>query len=290
MTNKRNIESLPLGGDEQIFDGGTGTHADDGAEAREGFLKAQRVFELELSFEAFAERFNRCTPAPEHTSDLFLATACSAGVGGAAELLVRRHGRAIGTALARLQLSPTLRDEAYSKTLEIVFVGEGSGPAINGYQGRGGLAGWLKVAAVRAAHRVLRQRDTDPAGLAQREPTSVDLVDAEAVWSEQERALLDAEGAQVFRTAFRDAIDRLDPEDQRTLRLHYVDRLSIDALAELWSVHRATAARRVAKLRQGIRTEVLQRLQTDFGTSPSSVGRWVRRMQSQLSGINSALK
>lgn len=189
-----------------------------------------------------------------------------------------------------MRLSPALRDEAFSKTLEVVFVGEGSGPAIDGYQGRGSLAGWLKVAAVRAAHRVLRGRDTEPSIIARHEPTSDLIAHSRALWSEQERAVLDAEGARAFRLAFREVVESLAPDERSALRLHYADRLSIDALAELWGLHRATAARRVAKLRQRIRTEVLQRLQHEFGASPSSVGRWVRRMQSQLGRMTSLLK
>lgn len=287
MTNEFPTHGLPLDGDEQLFDRRADVHEAGATEARELFAKAQRALGLDVPFAAFAKRLDPAS-SDAHCNDLFLATACSERVEGATELLLARHGHAITAALRRMQLSTSQRDDAYSKTLEVVFVGEGGQPAIDGYRGRGSLEGWLKVSAVRAAHRVLRSPatrtiDTDP-------QWALDSATAEAVWSTQERHLLDAEGTEAFRGALRDALEALRSEERRTLRLHYVERLSIDALAQMWGTHRATAARRVAKLRQRIRDHVLEHLQAEFGSSPSSVGRWVRRMQSKLGGLTSLLR
>jgi len=262
------------------------------ADAAGWFEAASKELALPLGAEQFRAAVERAMPDADHATDLFLATACAERIDGAPEAALRRYGSVIRSTLARMGLDPNVLEEASARTLVIAFVGEGSGPAIGGYQGRGSLAGWFKVTAVRAAHRVLRERRRDTvveaAAFADSERATVATEDA--VWSPQERALLRDEGIEVFRGAVRDALGGLAVEDRTVLRLHYAERLSIDVLAQVWGVHRATAARRVARVRTSIRERVLASLQAEFGSSTTSVGRWVRQMQSRLDGLSSLLE
>ena len=289
MPDDRDTSAASFEDRNEVFDGGAVverhvSHASTAAQARGWFEAAQDELPLALSFEAFAGAVAEHEPVAEHATEFYLATACRLGVDGAPEHLLQRYGPAINAALGRMALPSGQREDAKARACEIVLVGEGSGPAIGRYRGRGSLAGWLKVATVRAAHRVLR-------GQVARTDSLEDSRGAvmTAVWSPQERALLDDEGAALFRETLREVLQGLDAEQRTMLRVHYGNRMSIDALAEMWGVHRATAARRIARLRGVIRDGVLTRLQGKLGTSPSSVGRWVRQMQSQLGGLSSLL-
>jgi RNA polymerase sigma-70 factor, ECF subfamily len=247
-------------------------------DVKNSFDAGQAAFPLrELSFASFAEQAARYTPEdrPEADLDIYLAVACTLGVTGAAEALVRRHGRSIRQALARMKLDGDRHDEAWATALRVVFVGEGSGPAIAGYRGRGSLDGWLRVTATRAAHRVLRRQA----------PTPTDDLEGEwpsEVWRPAERQLLVTECEEPFAEAMRAGIAALSPEDRRALRSHYRDGLSIDMLAESWAIHRATAARRIARARRRLREHVLRALEGRLGLSESSAVQLVRQVQSQL--------
>src|SRR5262249_39301080 len=73
-----------------------------------------------------------------------------------------------------------------------------------------------------------------------------------------------------FKAAFGDAMASLVPDDRSLLALHYVDDLSIDELAKVLGIHRATAARRVAKVREqlleGTKDRLRERLQVGVET------------------------
>lgn len=256
---------------------------------------ATRLFgqaQLALPLRAYAfEDLCRSAPDPlpddpARFMDLYLARACVEQVCGAAELLMRRHGASIRQALGRMKLTEDQRDEAQAALLRILFVGEGSGPAIAGYRGQGSLDGWVRVSATRAAHRVLRAK---VAAI----PPPVEVRDATAilggVWREPETQVLLAEFREVFAEATERALASLAAADRRALRQHYCDRLSIDVLAQAWGVHRATAARRLGRVRRALRTQVLDTLGAHFGTSHSSAARLVQRAQSQLSGARRLL-
>jgi RNA polymerase sigma-70 factor (ECF subfamily) len=55
-----------------------------------------------------------------------------------------------------------------------------------------------------------------------------------------------------FKEAFHEALASLDEKERLLLKQHAVDGLGIDALGELYGVHRATAARWVAKVREAV--------------------------------------
>ncbi len=255
-------------------------------DARLHFRAAQDEFPLPgFGFDRFVSGLDTTALPDDQTrfTDLYLARACANGVTGAHEFVMRRHGASIRQALGRMRLSDEQRDEAQAALLRILFVGEGSGPAIAGYKARGSLDGWLRVSATRAAHRVLRSSGPTTA------PLTVDESTFQGVWRQPEARVLLEEFREVFRDATAAALAQLSAPDRRALRQHYGDPLSIDVLAQAWGVHRATAARRVGRVRVQLRTAVLNALGAHFGTSNSSAARLVQRAQSQLSGAGRLL-
>ena len=55
-----------------------------------------------------------------------------------------------------------------------------------------------------------------------------------------------------FKAAFVAAIAELTPRARTLLRYHLIDRLSIDKIAAIYDVHRATAARQLAKAKETV--------------------------------------
>lgn len=72
-----------------------------------------------------------------------------------------------------------------------------------------------------------------------------------------------------FKRAFHAAVEALDDRERLLLRQHALDGLSIDQLAALHGVHRATAARQVQAARQSVlaatQRELIRRLRLARG-------------------------
>ncbi len=239
---------------------------------RRWFEAHQREYPIGgLGFEAF---LNTASPENEARSlDLYLVQGCLRGDKTAPKHLLTRHRTTIDAALRRLRMPPDRAEEVRSTFYEILFVGEAGTPALARYGGHGSLDGWLRVAVSRSAHRLLRKTDR------------LELADPESfmqVWHEPERDALTHECKGAFRQAMTHAVSELSADERDALTEHYLRGLSIDALAQVWGVHRATAARRLARLRWKLRERVLAALETAMGVTPSSALRMVRGVQSQL--------
>ncbi|MCR9162578.1 MAG: RNA polymerase sigma factor [Nannocystaceae bacterium] len=243
---------------------------------RRWFAAHQRDYPISgFEFEAYLDGLTSLDTAPDETRslDMYLVVGWRQGGEEAAKHLLARHQATIDGALRRLRLPAHRVDEVRSTFYEILFVGEVGTPALARYGGKGSLDGWLKVMVSRSASRLLRRTER----LEFSEPESF-----MEVWHEPERDALNRECKQAFRTAMLDAIASFDAEERSALRDYYVGGLSIDALADIWGVHRATAARRLSRLRWAVRERVLDRLEAKLRVSPSSALRIARSAQSRL--------
>jgi RNA polymerase sigma-70 factor (ECF subfamily) len=131
------------------------------------------------------------------------------------------------------------------------LLADDGGARLRQYRGVGSFEAFVVTMAVRAltdAHRGPRSHgDDEPLA---RLPASVDL----------ERELARTGQAQHFAMAFREALEALSPRERALLKLNLVDGASIDALAPLYRVSRATAARWLASARQALQKGTLERL------------------------------
>jgi RNA polymerase sigma-70 factor (ECF subfamily) len=192
-----------------------------------------------------------------HTKDLYLVLACLDADPRAIEVLhetLRSVRPSIERACRDCGISA---DDVLQGTLEKLLVGKGKGkaaeaPKLAQYTGRGPLVAWLRVVAMREAlqdHRRgarARRNEEASAFLANEPPLPMEI------------ALLRDRHIDAFRAAVKEAMGRLTPEQRTLLRFHTVDGLSIDELAPLLAVHRATVARRLERAR----TDVLEHTQS----------------------------
>ncbi|MBL0217151.1 MAG: sigma-70 family RNA polymerase sigma factor [Myxococcales bacterium] len=164
-----------------------------------------------------------------------------------------------------------------------LLVGTGEGPAIGAYEGRARLSSWVQVAALREAVRVRSKQVREPAveddaliALADRADRQVDAPEKEPY-------------RRAFREAFRAALSNLPPRERTLLRLNVIDELSIDAIAALHDVHRATAARWLESAREAVSMATRRELARSLGIDPfeaSELMHWVRsQIDLSLSGL-----
>ncbi|MEZ4451273.1 MAG: hypothetical protein R3B09_17470 [Nannocystaceae bacterium] len=194
--------------------------------------------------------------------DLILAEQAAAGAPTAIAALQREIQGALPGALRSLGIVASTIDEVLADLLAYVLVGEGAAPPrILRYHGRGPLRRWLRTIAVRRAYRAIQA------------PTPGDdaPLEALAAGDDLERLALQGATRELLREAFVAALQGLTPRQRNLLRYHHLDRLSVDHLAALYRVHRATAARWVAAARAALLEGTRARLQGALGSDVDTV-------------------
>jgi RNA polymerase sigma-70 factor (ECF subfamily) len=133
-------------------------------------------------------------------------------------------------------------------TREKLLVGtDGGAPKLAHYKGRGALVGWVRVVAIREALQDRRRSKRHGARATKWEAAA--LLAGGATMTSVDVAILRERCAESFEAAVREALTRLSAEQRALLRFHTYDQLSIDQIAPMLGVHRATAARRLEKAR-----------------------------------------
>jgi RNA polymerase sigma-70 factor (ECF subfamily) len=211
-----------------------------------------------------------------HASELYLACAIVDRQAGALAAFERDYLPAIPSAVARFRLSPDQLDEVRQTLRRQLLLHDGQRPArLADWSGRGPLAAWLRVAAVRAAIK-LRRGPAD----AQVELDALErLADAHP---SPEAAAMAAQGRASLRAALAQAIRTLAPREQTVLRQHYLDELTLDQLAALHRVHRTTVAYWVERAAERLLKRTRQALAFGQKLSSSDCDSLLRHARSQL--------
>lgn len=218
-----------------------------------------------------------------HAADLFLACACSAGDAGCIAAFERALLAPLPALVERARVAPDVAGEAVQALRANLFVGK---KLVDSYDGRGAIAAWIRVAAVRAASNA--RRDT-----ARREQ----LVRAEGLASpvapapalDPALALVKRRYGDTFTQALRDAFASLDEVGRNVLRLHFTDGLNLDAIARVLGMSRATAGRRVLAAREHVREETLRLLGERIAATPDELDSLLAVVRSTLDVGLSAL-
>ena len=206
-----------------------------------------------------------------HGADLYLACACASGDAAA----IRSFSRAFLQDMdAYLSASGNrdLGDDVRQMLLERFFVGAGAAPKILGYSGRGPLAGWVRVAAVRTAlslRRTTKSTDGEPLD-ALASPVDVEL-DAMKIRFKPE-----------FQRALSLALGTLSDRDRALLKLHYLDGVPVEHLARVYRVHRVSASRWLSLARQRVTLAARELLRQRLALTDSQFESVARLVQSQV--------
>jgi RNA polymerase sigma-70 factor, ECF subfamily len=152
----------------------------------------------------------------------------------------------------------------------------GRGPLLAQYSGRGALRRWIRVVATREAGKI-RARD--------RAATPVDddaLFDAVMPPGDPVVSAVKRDAAAAFRAAFLATLGELERRDRTVLRLHLLDGLTIDEIAPMYAVHRATVARWIGGARQLVLDRTRRRLMRDLRLDAGEVDSLIRLVQSRI--------
>lgn len=198
--------------------------------------------------------------------DLHLACACGLAAPGAIAAFDREILGPLAGWLARLRPSATFVDEVRQSLHEKLFVAAPGRPAkIGEYAGQGALASWTRVSAVRLAIDLQRHENVIP--VVAEDPAGIEAPPDGAAAADPERSWMQSRYRAAFEKAFRAAVADLKSEQRNLLTLHFVDGLTLEQVATLFRVHRATAARWIAAARDAIFDETRRLVRAELGIS-----------------------
>ncbi|MFT3706948.1 MAG: sigma-70 family RNA polymerase sigma factor [Archangium sp.] len=189
-------------------------------------------------------------------SDLQLASAALSGDASALRRLDELLAN-IGDWVSRLSLSAAEIDELTQRIRELLLVG--SAPKLKEYAGKGPLGAWLRVLAVRLAMR----------DKARAQPTeNVDDTTLATLGSQSpEHQLARARWQAIFDEALKASFGALSDEQRTLFRLQFRQGLTLDQIATVLQVHRATVARRISEAREKLWDDLTARLREKLGAA-----------------------
>jgi len=195
--------------------------------------------------------------------DLVLARACAAGNERAWERFVAIYRQPLVRAAIAITGNSTLgRELADQLYAELFGLTERDGERrcpLQSYRGRGSLIGWLRT--------TLAQRHVDHHRRSHREQPLAEL-DAPAPAAEPEKS---AAELTELEKALEAAFERCGAEDRFLLAAYYLDERTLLQIAKVLNVHEATVSRKLRRVCQQLRKQVLRNLQ-GFGLSRRAAG------------------
>jgi RNA polymerase sigma-70 factor (ECF subfamily) len=240
--------------------------------------QAQRVWEgVRLDVERFRQHLQNLgweDELPPGATEIYLACACAHGDAAGCRYLERDYFDQVRASAARLCRSASSTDEVVQRVRHKLLVGPP--PGLLKYTGRGPLQAWLRSVTRRTALDALRSLKHESS----EEPSDLRATHGSSIESRIDRGRF----LQAFEGSLARVFAQLPARDRNLLRMHYAAGIGIDALGRAYGVHRATAARWIAKVRQDVFAAVKAEL-TDAsgsGLSASEFEDVVRLMRGQL--------
>ena len=210
----------------------------------------------------------------QHGEDIYLACACATGDPAALAIFDDELAPVMRAAVRRIDRRDDFVDEVIQVIRERVLVAPpGDWPRIAAYAGQGPLRAWVRIAAMRIAMNMLRDRKRDV------------LVDDdrlfETIAADHERG-----SAERYReaatAALRAAFAALSPRERNLLRMHHLHELTVDELAPTLGVHRATVARWIAAARERLLAETRAALATRLDVGTATIDSILQGIASQV--------
>jgi RNA polymerase sigma-70 factor (ECF subfamily) len=243
----------------------------------------QRFPTVQLSSEFFQARVEEILASSDmrlagneakiHYADLFLATACAAGDRVAWEYFADDYLPLLKGFAVKACGNPSegedLAQEITTKLLQ-------EKNHLAGYNGRGSLANWLRVAVSHAAIDRFRRMNR---------LTSLDSFEeneAEALCQHSGRPEdaenLDSRWGPIISQIAEDSLRALPARDRLLLSLYYLQSVPLREIGRQFGVHEATASRWLDRLRNEVRKEVERVLRKKHGLRSSetrSLWKWM---------------
>lgn len=187
-----------------------------------------------------------------HVAELALAQACARGREAAWQQFLRQYGAFIKQTAIAITGSSTLghdlADSLYAELYGLREVaGERQSPLAS-YSGRGSLQGWLRTTLI--------QRSRDHYRRTHRE-TPLDEIDC----LRADSPLPDPVGPGLLAQGLTKTLFELAAEDRFLLSAYFLDRQTLLQIARILNVHEATVSRRLTRLLNNVRKQLIASLQ-----------------------------
>jgi len=213
---------------------------------------------------AITERLAVAEPPPITDAlaiELRLAIGCARGDAAAIRHLERSYLDVVPLALASMKLPAATVEDVRAAVRDKLLLPDGDKrPRVLDYAGLGRLRGLVQVTAVRTALTILRKG-------ARELPIAADDIAARLATPEAdaELALIKEQYRAAFAAAFTAAVGGLARRDRNLLRLHFLGGVTLERLAAMYGVHRATVVRWLAAARAALFAATRDRMRAELG-------------------------
>jgi RNA polymerase sigma-70 factor (ECF subfamily) len=243
--------------------------------AGHAFDRSSFVASIERHAEASGDPVDYLKTA--RAEDLALAHACARGDQAALATFEKLYFGEIDRALLKVKKGSVDRDDFAQRIRERLFVAtDGKSPRIESYAGQGDLRTWFRVAMTRALiNEATRPNRDDPT-------EDEELAAMPAQNADPELELLRRKYTEEFKASFARALSSMEARDKAILGYVFVQKLGIDALAEVYDIHRATAARWVQRAREGLVAGVRADLEANLRVQKSELESILRLVDGEV--------
>lgn len=215
-----------------------------------------------------------------HAPDLYLACACACNHSDALQAFEERYRGLLYQTVRRYASSQHPEEDLLQVLREKLFVETEKRPAkIRSYGGLGPLHSWLRVTALRTFLDCVRTGAQQKREQGDHNDLLLNVPDEQL---DIEMDFLKREYRTQFKDAFAEALQHLDSSERNLLRLHFVSGLNIDQIGVIYHIHRATAARRLARARQSLFSETRKRMMQRLKLSDHEFESLMGMIQSRL--------
>jgi RNA polymerase sigma-70 factor (ECF subfamily) len=221
-----------------------------------------------------AERADeRGLPAAAHAGDLLLALACLRGLPEALAEFERRYADVIERVLHKRRADALADDVAQTVRERLLLGRDGTPPQLAGYRGAGPLRAWVAIATSTQLAMARRSEGR------RREQPEQEL---EVIARDPELRYLQQRYKSEVEQAVVHGLRTLGDRERVILRLQLGERLTLEQLAAMYSVDRATIARWLAKARQSLIQAIRLELRARTGAQEGTCEDLLQLVQSQL--------
>jgi RNA polymerase sigma-70 factor, ECF subfamily len=177
-----------------------------------------------------------------HAADLYLACACATGDAAALRALETHYLQPTLAALSSSTTNADCAEElAQALRMRLLVAESGAPPRIAAYSGRAPLLGWLRTVASRLAFDLHRRRQPVEA---------VDLSGLRASGPDPELDYLKRLYRAELGQALVETLAGLSLREANMVRLHYLDGMTMEAIASLFRISRRTVHRSITRSRR----------------------------------------
>jgi RNA polymerase sigma-70 factor (ECF subfamily) len=199
-------------------------------------------------------------------NDLTLAHACASGYEGAWEHFIAIYRQPLFRAAIAITGSETLgrelADQLYAELYGLAAREGVRRSPLNSYKGKGSLMGWLRT--------TLAQRHVDHHRRTRRELPLDNLAKGDEITAADPMpGKLPAE-LLLLAKAVVEALEKIKTEEQLLLAAYYIDGRTLLEIAPVLHVHEATVSRKLHRLVDGIRKQIVKNL-LEYGLNKQAV-------------------